>query len=328
MEQLPNGRIDIRTMNVQSDSESQAGSLQGNQVVYMMYPQEPRLTVDVLGVIRLLYEGKWIVLGLVAFFVTLGVAYSLIATPVFRVESVLISNRSQSNQSITGGLGGLASLAGINIQSTTDETEAIATLRSRVLVEEFIKDHNLLPVLFSDQWDSEASQWKDEDPEEWPSVVDGVEYFIENVYSVEEDATTGLITVAVRWSDPDVAVQWAEQLVSAANEKLRKRDMDNSQKRLDYLNSQLVSANLLELRQAISRLVQNEIQTMTLANAETEYAFKVIDPPRVPERRVSPRILAIVALCGVVGGILGSCVVLFLGWSKVSRQQPVTSDSV
>ena len=67
---------------------------------------------------------------------------------------------------------------------------------------------------------------------------------------------------------------------------------------------------------------------MTLADAESEYAFKVVDPPRVPERRVSPRTLAIVALCAVVGGILGSCVVLFLGWSRVSRQEPVAAHGI
>ena len=315
-------------MNVHSDSDAQAGSDPGKQVVYMMYPQEPRTSVDLLGVVRLLWGGKWIVMGAVAFFVAVGIAYSLLATPIFSVDSVLISNRSQPNQSIAGSLGGLASLAGINIQTGTDETEALATLRSRLLVEEFIKNNDLLPVLFPDDWDPDAAKWKDDDPEEWPSVVEGVDYFLENVYSVDQDATTGLITVTVRWSDPEVAVKWAEQLVSAANEKLRKRDMDDSKKRLEYLNEQLASANLIELRQAISRLIQNEIQTMTLADAESEYAFKVVDPPRVPERRVSPRTLAIVALCAVVGGILGSCVVLFLGWSRVSRQEPVAADGI
>ena len=72
-----------------------------------------------------------------------------------------------------------------------------------------------------------------------------------------------------------------------------------------YLNDRLESASLVELRQAISRLIENEVQVMMVAEGETEYAFTVIDPPRIPLERIRPQRKLIVFLSGTLGGMIG-----------------------
>jgi hypothetical protein len=219
---------------------------------------------------------------------------------------------------LPSGLSGLASLAGVNFGSAADATEAVAALRSRAFIEEFINDKQLLPILFADKWDSSNSRWVDSDPEQWPDVGQGVDFFVEEIRSVDEDAASGLVTLRIEWIDPQLATEWVGNLVERINVRLRARDLADSERRLAYLNEQLAQASLVELRQAIARLIENEIQNIMLAKAEAEYAFRVIDPPRLPREPVAPRRALAVIIAAFVGGTVG---VLFAFLVSVSARR-------
>lgn len=299
------------------ESETSAATLA--QPVYMPYQPGQDDSIDLVQLVGVLWSRKWLIAGSTLLFAAAGAAYALMATPVYRAEVVLAVNQSEQRPNISASLGGLASLAGINLGSSPDGTEAIATLRSRAFVEEFIEEYALLPVLFADEWDAENGRWINDYPEEWPDIRTGVKFFTEQVRSISEDSTTGLVTLAIDWTDPELAAQWAGILLERINERLRERDLENSERRLAYLNQQLEKASLVELRQAISRLIESEIQSITLAQAELEYAFKVIDPPRVPKEPVSPRRALILLLSIFVGAAVGFFVALFR-WAAAGRR--------
>jgi uncharacterized protein involved in exopolysaccharide biosynthesis len=247
-------------------------------------------------------------------FTIAGATYALIAEPVYRAECVLAPNKLEQGASLAAGLGGLSSLAGINLGVSPDTTDALATLQSRVFVEEFIEENNLMPILFADLWDPANERWVGDNPDDWPDIRDAVQYFIDEVRTVDVDAATGLTWLGIIWTDPELAAGWTEMLVDRINERLRSRDLAASERRLAHLYEQLELANLVELRQAISRLIESEIQTMTLARAEIEYAFKIIDPPRVPMDQIAPRPLPIVFFASLLGGLIGLSVALVSGW--------------
>ena len=283
------------------------GSIPAKQTVV---PDAATDDVDLLDVFRTLWRGRWLIIAVTFGFVLAGIAYAFLATPVYRSEVVLIPNESERPSNLAASLGGLASLAGINLGSSVDKMEGIATLRSRVLIEDFIRDEDLLPVLFADDWDAEKKRWKDSDEEDWPTVLTGVDYFIDEVRTVDENSTTGLVTLGVEWTDPVLAEKWTSELVQRVNDRLRQQTLSNSRQRLSYLNSELSKANLIELRQAISNLIEGEIQTITLAQADSEYAFKVVDPPRVPIEPVWPKKILIAAAAVFLGFVFGVLAVL------------------
>lgn len=66
----------------------------------------------------------------------------------------------------------------------------------------------------------------------------------------------------------------------------------------------------MELRQAISRLIEDQIQTIMVAQAEGEYAFRIVDPPRVPNQRISRKRRVIVMVATFLGGMIGVFVAL------------------
>ena len=262
-------------------------------------------TIDLVAVIANLWARKWLIVASTAVFALAGIVYALVTTPVYRAEVVLASSQDERGSGINTSLGGLASLAGINLGNQGDSKHALATLRSRAFVESFILDNNLLPVLFASRWDEEKSAWIGDDPLEHPDIRDAVRFFTTSVRTVNVNPETGLITLAIHWIDAELAAKWVEQLVARINDQLRNRDLDDAKRQLDYLQGQLQNASLVELRQAISRLIEGQMQTIMLAQAKSEYAFTVIDPPRVPDRPARPRKVLIVAIMTFCGGLVG-----------------------
>lgn len=267
--------------------------------------------LDLFQLVSELWGRKWIIIATTSIFAVIGVAYALLAEERFRSSAVLAPKQQESQASLPSGIGGLASLAGIRIGASGDNAQAVAVLRSRALIEDFINAENLMPVLFADDWNSESESWINPDPEEQPDLRDGVKFFDENVRSIDENVESGLITLTVEWTDADVAARWVDQLVRLTNDKLRDWDLTESRARLSFLDEQLKTENLLELRQTLSRMIEEQMQTIMLAQADTEYAFRTIDPPRAPIERSSPRRKLVVALAVVLGGFLGLILALF-----------------
>lgn len=251
----------------------------------------------------------------VALFAAVGIAYALLATPIYRAEVVLtpaVDDRLGAAQK----LGGLASLAGLNLGGGRDATEAIAMLQSRGFVEEFIRDKHLMPVLFSDEWDPVNRRWRSSDPEQQPDMRDGVRVFLKKIRDVSEDSRTGLVTLAINWTHPNEAAEWAMELVARLNARMRKRDMEESERKLAYLNEQLKSATLVEMRAAIARVIEDQLKSMMVAQAQSEYAFRVIDSAVVPKDRSWPKRTLIVIVATVLGGFLG----VFISLMRAGRQ--------
>ena len=280
--------------------------------VYIAVPAPSHGGVDMPDLLRALFERKWLIVAITFLFLIAAVIYSLSATPIYRAEVVL----APAKEGRTGGelsrLSSLAGLAGISIGGGGDSVRSLALLQSKSFIEEFIRDKNLLPALFADEWDAEEGRWRSESPSEQRDWRDGVEYFMEKVRFVSEDPQTGLVTLAIEWTDPEVAAEWATELVDRINEITRRRDIYEVQKKLDYLNDQLAKAQFVELRQAIARVIEEQVNTMMLAQAQSQYAFEVIDPAIVPKQRVRPKRTLIVILGTALGGFIGTFVALLL----------------
>jgi uncharacterized protein involved in exopolysaccharide biosynthesis len=196
--------------------------------------------------------------------------------------------------SVVDQLGGIASLAGVNLPAADNSTlEAQAVLQSRSLAEAFITRYDLLPALLSDQPSNSRTTWA------------GVEHFKDDVLGIQEDARKGTTTIAIDWTDPVVAARWANEYVALANEVIRSRAIEESTKNIAYLNHQISQTTVMELQRVMYNLVESETKTLMLANARSEYAFTVVDPAVPPERRISPKRTVIVAVGLVTGLMLG-----------------------
>ena len=265
--------------------------------------------ISLRQVLEILWSGKAVIIATTVLFAIGSVAYALLAKEIFRAEALLVPAEQQSAPMIGGQLGGLAALAGVNMTEGSG-VEALAVLRSRQFARDFIEQRNLMPVIFEDEWDAENERWLTDDPTETPDLRDGVEFFHEEVLLVSEERGTGLVTLGVEWTDPDVAAEWASILVRRLNDRLREGALHEAETNVAYLESEMTNTTLFNLQESIGRLLESELQKLMLAKGNEEFAFKIVDPPVPPKQRVRPK-RALTAVVGtLLGGLLGVFIVL------------------
>jgi uncharacterized protein involved in exopolysaccharide biosynthesis len=279
---------------------------------------------DELELWRTLWRGRWLICMIVGICTVLGLAFALLAPEWYRSEGMLIPASPKSAQSLPGqlaNLGGLVGLAGLSLLGSGNTSEPIAVLRSRDLIREFIQKNDLLPVLYASKWDASTGHWKDTSLKKQPDVRDAIKFFQQRILTVLEDKKTGLVQIAVEWKDPNLAAAWANQLIERINERMRDRALAESEANIAYLRNQLATTSETSLQQAVSRLLETEMQKAMLARGNKEYAFRVVDHPDAPKHRSFPNRSLTVALGFLAGGIIAVCVVFFREASAARRHR-------
>ena len=248
----------------------------------------------------------------------IGLGLSFFIRPKYEAVITImpVDHRAQRGElsDIVSRVSGLAQLVGSNTAGD-ERAEALAVLRSRALSVAMIEERNLRPILFHKRWDNRAGQWRSKDTTRIPTLGEAFKRFDKQVRRVSEDRRTGIVTLSILWSDPDVAAQWATYLVEKANEDLRQRAILEAEESIAYLNKELVKTSVVEIRQAIYRLLEIKINAIMLANVQKEYAFRVIDPAAAPdEKDFAWPLRPLFAVAGlVVGALIG------LAWVSVRR---------
>lgn len=260
------------------------------------------------------WRRRWLMLACMVLATGLATAAAFVMKPKYLVEVVMIPVKADDARSalssVVGQLGGLASLAGVALSGGGNKDENIEYLRSHDFAARFIEEENLLPVLFAKKWDAQNGRWNVEDPEDVPTISDGVR-LLDRIRTVQEERRTGLVTLSLKWRDRELAARWANLMVERVNRDLRARAIAEAQASIDYLNSELAKTGVVELRESLYRLYENQVKTIMFAKVRSQYAFKVIDPAYVPDadRFVQPKRLPMI-LIGALGGLLGGFVLV------------------
>jgi uncharacterized protein involved in exopolysaccharide biosynthesis len=284
---------------------------------------------DLRSIVTKLWARRWWIVVSVVVFTGAFAAVAFLMTPVYRATTVLVPASSNSSNlagltSALGQLGGLASLAGISLNSgeAAQTEEALAVLRSREFTEGFIRDQQLMPVLFAGKWDAAKGQWVGP-KEKWPTPAQGFKFFDRKVRTITQDRKTGLIMVNVEWRDPKLAADWANGLIVRLNAEMRSRAITKTNASVGYLREELGATSEIDTRQAINRLMEAQINQRMLANVTKEYALRVVDTALPPDPRdfVKPKRLLLLALGPTLGGMFAVLVILLAdAWMRGARR--------
>jgi uncharacterized protein involved in exopolysaccharide biosynthesis len=276
--------------------------------------QQPAL--DLFSLVSIVLRRRTLVISCAIVGLALGILAAVLMTPTYRA-SVLVAPVEDAElpdglASVAGQLGGLASIAGIGPTSDSSVDQNLAILRSRDFAMSFVADLGLVPVLFADDWDPDTATWRaDVEP---PTEGDVWEKMDEDVRQVSVDRGNGMVTVSIEWSDREIAAEWANLLVSRINARLRARAIDEATRSLEYLNRELEKTTNVGLRQAIYRMMEQQINKIMLANVRDEFAFTVLDPAVAPEADdfFRPNRPVLIILGPLVGVFMGAALAVFM----------------
>lgn len=280
--------------------------------------QQPAL-LDLRDLWRIVVSHWFLLLSVTALATGAGIAAAFLMTPVYRAQALLapvIDDANSPGMSMISAspLSGFAALAGIGMNAASSRvTESIALLQAREFTEQFIRDNDLLPQLFPKKWSTSEKRWVVDDPKKIPTVADGYKLFSRKVRTITEDRRSGFITLSIEWKDPETAARWASLLIEGVNRRMRERTIEEAQRSLDFLNSELRKSNVVEVQQAIYRIIEVQIKNIMLANVRQQYSFRIIDPPVAPASNdyIKPKKLMLIAL-GFMFGLTAGLVLVFV----------------
>ena len=260
-------------------------------------------------------NSKILTLCLVSVLTLAGVAYGIFRTPQYVASTILMpvsgNGRGKAGLlSLASRYSSLASLAGINVPVGNAGTADIAVLNSELLTREFVKKNNLMPVLFAKLWNSKQGRWKTDDLKKVPTLWDAYHLFNQHIRQVTHDKKTGLIRLSISWKNPKTAAEWANDLVALANDHLRQQAIDVARRNIAYLQDQLSKAKLIEVRVAISSLLEEQFNREMVAKGRKEYALQVVDPAFAPGKPSTSGPILLGTL-GFLSGCLLSVLVVF-----------------
>lgn len=266
--------------------------------------------------LSLLWSAKRLILAVTLACGALATAFAFLVPKQYEATVMLspVSIKGGGQMGSLGGvaseLGGIAALAGVSLGADTGKAEAVAVLQSESLTEGYIRQNGLLQILYRDDWDAARNAWKKLDPKKMPTVWKASRKFDKGIRKVVTAPKTGLVTLTITWTDPNLAAAWANGLVKMTNDELRDKAIRESERNIAYLNAEAAKSNVVEVRQAIYSIMKSEINRAMIARGSDEYAFKIVDPAVPPELASWPnKILWLLA--GLALGFMLSVAVVF-----------------
>ncbi len=274
---------------------------------------------------------KKIFIGLITFlFAVSSIFYSLNLPNIYTSFAILApANNDNSLSSKAGPLPGLASFAGINLgESGTKSEEAIERIKSYDFFSKYflpnIKLENLMAAKEWDPKDDLITYHESEyDPIKgiWirdvsypkktiPSSQEAYEEKYKKILNINVNKNTGFISLSISHESPMIAKQWLDIIIFNINESMRAIDKLYAENSIDYLNKTSDSTNIKSIRDVISNLLENQMQTLMIAYSSDDYVFKIIESPIAPEKKSSPARAFICILGTIVGGLVSITIAL------------------
>jgi uncharacterized protein involved in exopolysaccharide biosynthesis len=227
--------------------------------------------------------------------IILAYLYSFTITPTYLATTLVVAADENNEMSISSGLGGLASLAGIQLDEGASRVQtSIAIFRSRKFIEEYIEDENLLPLLFSNDWDSEEGKWKSYKP----TIGSGYGAYKDYMQILP---TADLYQVRFETPDPIISAKLANGSIKRLNNYIRNQKIEETERSMSFLQKEIDATNIANAQKFLFSLIEEQTKSKMLASVREEYVFKVIDPAIVPGGIYRPNVGQIT----FIGGLLG-----------------------
>jgi uncharacterized protein involved in exopolysaccharide biosynthesis len=283
---------------------------------------------------RVFWAFKWLIASISFAAAVIAAIFALLLPDIYRAQALLAPNDQEGSGGLSGlasQYGGLASLAGISLSRGQPDKTALGLeiLKSRKFISEFIERHDLLvPLIAAKGWDSETGELiidpddYDTVSSEWvrgvrppkkvvPSMQEAYEEF-EKVLSLSQDKNSRFVTLAISHYSPEVAKQWVDWLIEDINSTIMQKDVAEAEQAIEYLNKQIESTALSDLRSVFFGLIEEQTKTVMLAKVSDEYLLKTLDPAVAPEERSKPNRILIVILGTILGFMISVIAVMAL----------------
>ena len=273
-----------------------------------LYPVERGDELSLIELWKVLVEYKLLIIVFTAL-TTLGAIYYASTLPtIYKAEVLMIS--SKSIRATPGKLGGLASMAGVAINNSSNikVEQALARLKTYSFLVDFIKEKNLKPILFPNKWIEKTKKWVDEEP----SDMESYKLFSGMVSGYIDPEDPALIThLLISAENPSISLldsisKLANGLVEKINSDAKKELISESRKSVIFLKEEIEQTGIINFKTMLYGLIEGHMRQITVANVKNEFIFKIIDPAITPIKPEAKKTLSIIFIGMFLGVFFGA----------------------
>lgn len=285
----------------------------------------------------LLWKRKILIFSILFLFAMASILFALSLPNKYQSQALLMQAHNEGTSlSQLSQYSSVASLAGISIPSSpADKTmEAIVRIESfEFFAKYFLPTILLQDLIASNEWqqgsntvtyddslfNSEINQWVREvglTTPIIPSEQEAYEYY-KKIMSIKQDKKSGFVTVSIQHISPYMAQEWVQNIIIAINQSMRDEEKYKTMLAIDFLNNQALKVNYEDIKKSISNLLQDQMKSLMLIEANKDYVFKVLDSPIAPERKFHPNRAIIVIWSVLLGFILSLLIIFRLDYHKL-----------
>ncbi len=184
-----------------------------------------REELTILDIFHIVWSRKKLLLWLLILFTGGSIAYSLLATEIFKAECRILPSKQNSGMAAQimaqmGGLGDLAGLAGIS----TSGQLLVGILKGDMVLNAIIDRFNLMALYEKD------------------TKLKMREMIISNLLDATEDTRSGIVTVSVLDEDPARAAEMANAFVEELSKRLQSLSIGEATQRRIFFEGQVNQA--------------------------------------------------------------------------------------
>lgn len=256
--------------------------------------------INLLDYVRVILKHKRLILWITVIAVVLTAFISLIVTPIYEAKAVILPIAQGVGTSATSAI---ASQFGISAPEQSNTSEVVGLLKSNILRERVLKRYNLLPVLFEEK----SLKDKTEDEKIWMGLR-----YLEEALKINFNQKEGTVSISMDFKDPKIAADIVNYILKELNDYMSSEIRRVAETNRRYLESQIDKTADPFIKTNIYSLIAKQIETSAMAEAKENFAFKVIDPPKAPDKRSKPKRKLMVVVSFVVSLFFG----IFLAFFK------------
>ena len=247
---------------------------------------------------------------------------------------------TKSGSSLSG-LGGFASLAGIQLPASSNNDFNIfkELITSPEVSEIIFENRRIIKDIFSSEWDDKLNNFSRPPKSKTQIFISNVKkllsgnkevnylppnprrlaIFINNNVQIKENKETGFLKFMSETSKPELILSLIIEATKASDNIMRQRYIDFSTEPLIFYKDKLRTARSREHREALAELIGQEEQKLMFASRGKYFIAEPYMNPIISLRPTSPKPNLILALSLVLG--------LFIGVALVIIQQALKKEN-
>lgn len=302
----------------------------------MNNPDTPYNEIDLNDLLKIIWHNKFKVISLSLLAMLLSLVISLSISNIYTSTAILKPKNAENSMPPSfNQLSSFASLGGIDLNSKniTKSDEAITRIKSfEFFSNNFIPNIRLENLVALDSWSYTNNQYTYNndiylpESDKWvrevkppksskPSLQESYLIYKDTLKIFYEDEN-GFVQISMSNKSPLIAKRWVDIIIKEINKEMKLIELTKANNSINFLSEYSKSTNIQSLEKAISKLMEAQMQTLMMANANDDFVFEIIDNPIVPEEKSFPyRIL--ITISGTLLGFIISC----LYFCYVNRKQ-------